>query len=89
MANWLLEAAGPVVLGRRNLPRVARDVVTLVAPVVLARLIVVELAGSGWEGISPEQVAGVAVAGGAWALRAPMLLAVLVGSLGTAALRTL
>jgi hypothetical protein len=34
-------------------------------------------------------VAGVAVAGGAWALRAPMLLAVVVGSLATAALRTL
>ena len=31
----------------------------------------------------------VAVAGGAWALRAPMLLAVLVGALATAALRTL
>jgi uncharacterized membrane protein len=89
MANWLLKAAGPVVLGKRNLPPVARDVVSLMAPVLLAGLIVVELAGSGWEGISREQVAGVAVAGGAWALRAPMLLAVLVGSLATAALRTL
>jgi uncharacterized membrane protein len=89
MANWLLKAAGPVVLGKRNLPPVARDVVSLMAPVLLAGLIVVELAGPGWGSISREQVAGVAVAGGAWALRAPMLLAVLVGSLATAALRTL
>jgi uncharacterized membrane protein len=89
MANWLLKAAGPLILGKRNLPPVARDVVSLMAPVLLAGLIVVELAGPGWEGLDRAQVAGVAVAGGAWALRAPMLLAVLVGSLATAALRTL
>jgi branched-subunit amino acid transport protein len=89
MANWLLKAAGPLILGKRNLPPVARDVVSLMAPVLLAGLIVVELAGPGWEGLDREQVAGVAVAGGAWALRAPMLLAVVVGSLATAALRTL
>jgi uncharacterized membrane protein len=89
MANWMLKAAGPVALGKRNLPKRARGVISLMAPVLLAGLIVVELAGPGWEGLDREQVAGVAVAGGAWALRAPMLLAVVVGSLATAALRTL
>jgi branched-subunit amino acid transport protein len=72
MANWLLKAAGPLILGKRNLPPVARDVVSLMAPVLLAGLIVVELAGPGWEGLDREQVAGVVV-----------------GSLATAALRTL
>jgi hypothetical protein len=49
MANWLLKAAGPLVLGKRTLPRMARDVVSLMAPVLLAGLIVVELAGPEWE----------------------------------------
>jgi uncharacterized membrane protein len=89
LANWLLKAGGPPVLGKRNLPPVARGVVSLMAPVLLAGLIVVELAGPGWDGLNREQVAGVAVAGGAWALRAPMLVAVLVGALATAALRAL
>lgn len=89
VANWALKASGPVVLGKRTLPPVARGVISLMAPVLLAGLIVVELAGPGWDGISPTQIAGVAVAGGAWALRAPMLVAVLIGALATAALRTL
>jgi branched-subunit amino acid transport protein len=89
MANWLLKAAGPLILGKRNLPPVARDVVSLMAPVLLAGLIVVELAGPGWAGITRTQVAGVAIGGAARALRAPMLVAVVVGSLATAALRTL
>lgn len=89
LANWLLKAAGPVALGKRNLPAGARGVISLMAPVLLAGLIVVELAGPGWEGISRAQVAGVAVAGVAWALRAPMLIAVLIGALATAALRAL
>jgi hypothetical protein len=89
MANWLLKAAGPLVLGKRTLPRMARDVVSLMAPVLLAGLIVVELAGPEWESISGAQIAGVAVAGGAWALRAPMLVAVLIGALAAVALRIL
>jgi branched-subunit amino acid transport protein len=89
VANWLLKAGGPLVLGNRTLPRVARHVVSLVAPVLLAALIVVELGGPHWEGLDWWQVVGVAVAGLAWAARAPMLVAVLVGVLATASLRLL
>ena len=89
VANWLLKAAGPLVLGERTLPPVARRVVGLMAPVLLAGLIVVELAGAEWEGVDTWQVAGVAVAGAAWAVRAPMLVAVLLGALATAGLRWL
>ena len=89
LANWLLKAAGPLVLGDRALPAVARRVVGLVAPVLLAGLIVVDLAGPDWDHVDPSQVAGVAVAGAAWAARAPMLVAVLLGALAAAGLRWL
>ena len=89
VANWVLKAGGPLVLGDRPLPASARRVVSLVAPVLLAALIVVELAGPHWDGVDWRQAAGVAVAGLAWAARAPMLVAVLVGVLATSALRLL
>ena len=59
------------------------------APVLLAGLIVVELAGHEWDGLDGTQVFGVAVAGGAWALRAPMLVAVLIGAAAAAGIRLL
>jgi branched-subunit amino acid transport protein len=89
LVNWLLKAAGPLALGDHPLPAVARRVVGLVAPVLLAGLIVVELAGPDWEHVDPAQVAGVAAAGLAWAARAPMLVAVLAGALTAAGLRWL
>jgi branched-subunit amino acid transport protein len=87
LANWVLKASAPLVLGSRTLPPVAREVVGLVAPVLLSALIVVELAGPDWHGVDALQFVGVGVAGGAWALRAPLLVAVLVGTLTTAGLR--
>ncbi len=89
LANWLLKATGPLVLGNRTLPPVAREIVGLVAPVLLAALIVVELAGPDWQGLDARELIGVGVAGAAWALRAPLLLSVLLGALATAGLRAL
>ncbi|HET9420799.1 MAG TPA: AzlD domain-containing protein [Nocardioides sp.] len=89
LANWLLKAAGPLILGDRRLPPVARRVVALMAPVLLAGLIVVDLAGPDWDHLDGAQVLGVAVAGGAFALRAPMLVAVLVGAAAAAGVRLL
>ena len=81
VANWLLKAAGPLVLGDRALPAAARRVVALMAPVLLA--------GPDWEHVDGAQVAGVGVTGLAWAARAPMLVAVLLGALAAAGLRWL
>jgi branched chain amino acid efflux pump len=89
VANWLLKASGPLVLGNRPLPPAARQVVSLVAPVLLAALVVVELAGPDWQALDARQLAGVGVAGAAWALRAPLLVAVVLGALATAGLRVL
>jgi len=87
LANWLMKASGPLVLGHRTLPRVARNVVALMAPVLLAALIVVDLAGPDWEGFDWTQVFGVLVAAVAGLARVPILPAVLIGVLATAGLR--
>jgi uncharacterized membrane protein len=87
VGTCLLKAAGPLALGHRELPDTARRVVGLMAPALLAGLIVVELGASGWDELDWTQLAGVACAGAAWRLRAPMLLAVLVGAAVAAGLR--
>jgi branched-subunit amino acid transport protein len=89
LANWLLKAAGPLALGDRPLPPVARRIVSLMAPVLLSGLIVVDLAGEDWAGIDWPQITGVAAAGLAWAARAPMLASVLLGALVAAVIRAL
>ncbi len=89
VANSLLKASGPLVLGDRLLPPRARGVVALMAPVLLAGLIVVELAGPEWGDLDGPQVLGVGVAGLAWAMRAPMLVAVLIGAASAAGVRLL
>ena len=55
------------------------------APALLAGLVVVELERLA----GPAPLAGVAAAGAAWRLRAPMLLAVMVGAAVAASLRQL
>ncbi len=89
LATWAMKAAGPLALGSRRLPPAAHNVISLMAPVLLAGLIVVELGGVGWTGLDRQQVLGVAVAGLARTLRAPMLVAVLIGAAATALLRLL
>jgi branched-subunit amino acid transport protein len=86
-ASALMKASGPLVLGSRELPRGVRRVIGLVAPALLAGLIVVELSADGWDELDWTQVAGVAAAGAARALRAPMLLAVVVGAAVAAGVR--
>lgn len=87
LATWLMKASGPLALGNRRLPPVAHSVVGLMAPVLLAALIVVELGGTRWTGLNGEQITGVAVAGTARLLKMPMLAAVVIGAATTAGLR--
>jgi len=89
LANWAMKASGPLALGHRSLPPVARNVVGLMAPVLLAALIVVDLGGPDWEGFDWTQVAGVGVAALAGIARVPILPSVLIGVLATVVLRLL
>jgi branched-subunit amino acid transport protein len=86
-ANWLMKAIGPLALGDRPLPSTARRVIALMAPVLLAGLIVVDLGGERWRDLDLPQLLGVGTAGVARVLKVPMLVAVLCGVVVTALLR--
>jgi branched-subunit amino acid transport protein len=84
-ANFVIKAAGPVFLGGRELPRPVLDVIALLAPAILAALVLVGTFSEDGRLKVDAQVAGVAVAGGAFLYRVPMLAAIALGA-GTAAL---
>ncbi|TCO33130.1 branched-subunit amino acid transport protein AzlD [Kribbella steppae] len=86
VVNWLMKAGGPLMMGERRLPPAAVRVVGLVAPVLLAGLIVTELGG---KPVDWTQLAGVGVAGILSVVRVPLLLAVAAGIALTAGLRLL
>lgn len=86
----LIRASGPVLLGGRELPRRATAVIALVAPALLAALVVTEtFRGEGTELTLDERALGVAGAGVVLALRGPMLVAMAVAMAVTAAARAL
>ena len=78
-----LKAAGPVFLAGRELPPRVASVVGLLAPAVLAALVVTSTAGDA------KRVLGVAAAAVAVLLRAPMLLVVVVAAVVSAGARAL
>jgi branched-subunit amino acid transport protein len=88
-ANWAMKGGGPLALGQRRLPPRAVKVISLMAPALLAGLIIINLGGGGWGGLNGPQVLGVGTAGLARRLKAPMLLAVGCGMAATALLRYL
>jgi len=87
VATWLMKAAGPLVLGDRPLPPALRTVVGLMAPALLAALVVVEVGGPGWTALDWRQLVGVAAAGVVRWRGAPLPAAVVAGAVVTALLR--
>ncbi|WP_430785497.1 AzlD domain-containing protein [Actinoplanes sp. G11-F43] len=85
--SFLLKAAGPALLGDRELPSSARAVIALLAPALLAALVVTEVLGRRWASVDVTVPAALAVVVAARLLRAPILLAVLAGVLTAAGLR--
>jgi branched-subunit amino acid transport protein len=84
-ATVLFKASGPVFLGRRELPPRVLALVDLLAPTMLAALVVTQAVGGEQAIVLDERLAGVAVAGAAIALRAPLVV-VIVAAAATAAL---
>jgi branched chain amino acid efflux pump len=85
LVGWLivttaaLRAAGPVVLGARDLPPRVMGVIELLAPALLASLVVTQtFGGVGSELVLDERAAGVAGAGAVLLLRGGILLAITV-----------
>jgi branched-subunit amino acid transport protein len=86
-ATLLLKAAGPVFVGRRQLPRRAQAVVELIAPVLLTALVVTQTFGGDEELEVDARVPGVAAAAVAILKGAPMIAAMAIAGSVTALLR--
>lgn len=85
-----LKAAGPATLRGRRPSRRAMSVIALVAPAVLASLVLYQTFGDTPSGITVDaRVVGLLVAGAAIALRAPVLVVVAAAAVATALTRAL
>ena len=87
LASAAIKAAGPVLVGGRELPQRATAVVALLAPALLAALVVSETFGEDRHLVLDERALGVAIAAIALALRGPVLLAVALAAATTALVR--
>lgn len=88
LATVCCKAAGPVLLAGRRLPPHALAVVELVAPVMLAALVVVQAVGGDRElDVDGARLAGLAAAGVALLRGASLLVVMVVAAAVAAALR--
>ncbi len=86
-ANFAIKAAGPVAVGGRELPGWLVGVVSLLAPALLAGLVIVNTFSDGADFTVDARVAGVGAAAVAVALRAPLLAVAVVAAVTTALVR--
>ena len=83
----LFKAAGPVFLGRRQLPARVDAVVALIGPVMLTALVVTQTFGGDEEVAVDARVPGVAAAAVAIWRGAPIVLAMAIAAVVTAVIR--
>jgi branched-subunit amino acid transport protein len=81
------KGAGPVLLGHRRLPAAVGGLVALLAPVLLAALVVTQTAGGDNELVLDARLAGVGAGAVAIAARAPLPAVVVVAAAATALAR--
>lgn len=84
-----IKAAGPAIVGGRELPAGAYAVIGLLAPALLTALILTDTFAHEQDLTVDARAAGLACAGVAVVLRAPLVLIVLVAAAGTAAVRAI
>jgi branched-subunit amino acid transport protein len=82
-----IKAAGPLALGTRELPSAASLMIPLLAPALLAALILTDTFTHDQDLTVDARAAGLGCAGVAVMLRAPLLLTVLVAAVATAGVR--
>jgi branched-subunit amino acid transport protein len=87
LASAAIKAAGPILAGGRELPPKSSAVLALLTPALLAALVVTGTFGEGGRLTIDEKALGVGVAAVALALRAPVLLAVVLAAVVTALAR--
>jgi branched-subunit amino acid transport protein len=88
-ATMAMKALGPVLLGGRDLPHRVMAAVRLLAPAVLAALVVVQAVGGDREIVLDERLVGLGAATVALVLRAPLVVVVIAAAAVTAILRLL
>ena len=81
------QASGPVLLGKRELPARVASVVEVLAPAMLAALVVTQTVGGDREIVIDPRLAGVVAGGVAVWLRAPLLVVMLVAAVTAALIR--
>jgi uncharacterized membrane protein len=87
--TYLMKAVGPIASAGRQLPPRLRTLAELLPAALLAALVATQTVSDGTSLTLDARVAGVGIAAVAVALRAPFALVVLLGALGTAAVRLL
>jgi branched-subunit amino acid transport protein len=86
----IIKGSGPVVFGGRALPPLVERIIPLLAPALLAALLVVETVGRDGRGFSFDaRLGGLAAAAIALWRRAPLYVVVIVAAAVTAGLRLL
>lgn len=88
LVTVFFKASGPVLIGRRTLPPRVLALVEVLAPAMLAALVVTQAVGGERQLVFDERILGLAAALVAIRLRAP-LLAVIIAAAATAALARL
>jgi branched-subunit amino acid transport protein len=88
-ATIAFKSAGPLLLGHRRLPDVVAGPVALLAPVLLAALVVTQTVGGDNELVLEARLAGVGAGAVAIAARAPLPAVVIVAAAATAITRAL
>jgi uncharacterized membrane protein len=89
VASAAIKAAGPLLLGDRQLGPRATVVVASLGPALLTALVLVDTITAGRRLVVDARLAGVAAAGVALLMRAPMLLVLAVAVATTALVRLL
>jgi hypothetical protein len=90
VATAAIKAFGPVVFGGRELPALLARVIPLLAPALLAALVITEtFGGSGRSLVFDARAGGLVVAGIALWRRAPLYVVVLAAAAATALLRAI
>ena len=88
-ATVLLKATGPVLLGGRELPPKVVGVVGLLAPAVLAALVVTQVFADDRDLVVDSRLVGFGAGAAAVLVRAPLIVVVVVAAASTAIVRAL
>jgi branched-subunit amino acid transport protein len=87
VVTMVFKSSGPVLLGTRELPPRVASVVEVLAPAMLAALVVTQTVGGDNEIVLDERVGGLAAGGIAVWLRAPLLVVMVVAAATAALIR--